>query len=448
MAASSRTLNASGATPAMAQWFAAKEAHPDALVFFRMGDFYELFFADAEAAAAALDIALTHRGEHNGTPVPMCGVPQHAAEAYLARLIRRGFRVAVTEQMEDPKSRIGKAPIRREVVRLVTPGTITEETLLEAGKANLLLGLAQQGRDDIGAAWLDVSTGLFETAALRRADLPSLLGRLEPAEILAPAGLVPGDWDDKRAPEAPPSPPLVARRRLAEAFNVASLDAFGSFTDAEAIAALLAIDYVRATQAGTLPRLARPVPQGSAGLLAMDAATRASLEIHRARDGGSLHTLFGTVQRTLTPAGARLLGDWLAAPLTDPAAIAARQDAWGWLLVEREAAAKLRTALRTAPDIARALGRLSVGRGGPRDLAAVRDGLGAATVAREALGETVSEAGGEVVENTPPPLAGGGWGRGTQPHRRRPLPPTPSRKGRGSPRNLNLDRNLGLLRSP
>ena len=175
MAASSRTPNATGATPAMAQWFAAKEAHPDALVFFRMGDFYELFFADAEAAAAALDIALTQRGEHDGTPIPMCGVPQHAAEAYLARLIRRGFRVAVAEQMEDPKSRPqgrnAKAPLRRDVVRLVTPGTITEEALLEAGRANLLLALAQD-RDGVGAAWLDVSTGLFETAALAQADLP------------------------------------------------------------------------------------------------------------------------------------------------------------------------------------------------------------------------------------------------------------------------------------
>ena len=174
----------------------------------------------------------------------------------------------------------------------------------------------------------------------------------------------------------------MARRRLAETFGVASLDAFGSFTDAEAIAALLAVDYVRATQAGTLPRLARPAPQGRTGLLAMDAATRASLEIHRARDGGALHTLFGTVQRTLTPAGARLLAGWLAAPLTDPAAIAARQDAWAWLVAEREAAGRLRAALRTAPDIARALGRLSVGRGGPRDLAALRDGLRAARAAR------------------------------------------------------------------
>src|SRR3984957_4089698 len=185
-----------GATPAMAQWVAAKEAHPDALVFFRMGDFYELFFSDAEAAAAALDIALTQRGEHNGSPVPMCGVPQHAAEAYLARLIRRGFRVAVAEQMEDPKARTSKAPIRREVVRLVTPGTITEEALLEAGRANLLLGLAQT-RDEVGAAWLDVSTGLFETMALHAKELPGLLGRLEPVEILAPDGLALGDWAEK-----------------------------------------------------------------------------------------------------------------------------------------------------------------------------------------------------------------------------------------------------------
>ncbi|HET7884125.1 MAG TPA: DNA mismatch repair protein MutS, partial [Acetobacteraceae bacterium] len=398
MAASRRTPNAAGATPAMAQWFAAKEAHPDALVFFRMGDFYELFFADAEAAAAALDIALTQRGEHNGTPIPMCGVPQHAAEAYLARLIRRGFRVAVTEQMEDPKARTGKAPIRRDVVRLVTPGTVTEEALLEAGRANLLLALAQS-QDSAGAAWLDVSTGLFETADVAVADLPGLLGRLEPAEILAPERLPLGDWASKRAPDVGAPPPLVARRRLAETFAVASVDAFGAFTDAEAIAAMMAVDYVRSTQAGALPRLARPAPQGQAGLLAMDAATRASLEIHRARDGGSLHTLLGTVQRTLTPAGARLLAAWLASPLADVAPIVDRQDAWVWLGARRDAADRLRAALRSAPDIARALGRLSVGRGGPRDLAALRDGLLAAQAAEAGL-----------VRETPPPLAGGGWG--------------------------------------
>ena len=246
----------------MAQWFAAKEAHPDALLFFRMGDFYELFFADAEAAAAALDIALTQRGEHNGAPIPMCGVPQHAAEAYLARLIRRGFRVAVAEQMEEPKSRTGKAPIRREVVRLITPGTLTEEALLEAGRANLLLALAQ-GPRELGAAWLDVSTGLFETARSGAGDLPGCSAGWSRPRSWRPATLALGDWADKRAPETAPSPPLVARRRLAEAFGVASLDAFGSFADAEAVAALMAIDYVRATQAGTLPRLAHPVAAGS-----------------------------------------------------------------------------------------------------------------------------------------------------------------------------------------
>jgi DNA mismatch repair protein MutS len=178
---------------------------------------------------------------------------------------------------------------------------------------------------------------------------------------------------------------LVARRRLAETFAVANVDAFGTFSDAEAVAALMAVDYVRATQAGTLPRLARPSPQGRAGLLSIDAATRASLEIHRARDGSTMHTLFSTVQWTLTPAGARLLAGWLAAPLTDTAAIAGRQNAWGWLVEERGAADRLRAALRTAPDIARALGRLSVGRGGPRDLAAIRDGLVAARAAEMAL---------------------------------------------------------------
>jgi DNA mismatch repair protein MutS len=374
----------------MAQWFAMKAEYPDALLFFRMGDFYELFFDDAEAAASALDIALTQRGEHAGAPVPMCGVPYHAAEAYLARLIRRGFRVAIGEQMEDPKTRSGKAPIRREIVRLITPGTIVEDALLEGGRANLLLALAHDprvkpGSDGLGAAWLDVSTGLFETAALSATELPALLGRLEPAEILAPATLKLGDSEGKRAPEPVPSPPLVARRRLAEAFGTASLDAFGSFADAEAVAAALALDYVRATQAGTLPRLAHPVPQGRAGTMDVDAATRASLEIQRSRDGGTQHTLLTAVQRTLSPAGARMLAAWLSGPLTDPAAIAARQDAWSWLIANPDAAARLRTALRGAPDIARALARLSLNRGTPRDLAALRDGLSAAQSAGEAI---------------------------------------------------------------
>jgi DNA mismatch repair protein MutS len=384
MTARQRAPDGEGATPAMTQWFAAKEAHPEALVFFRMGDFYELFFADAEAAAAALEIALTERGEHAGRPIPMCGVPAHAAEAYLLRLIRKGFRVAIVEQMEDPKTRTGKGPIRRAVVRLVTPGTLTEEALLEAGRPNRLLALAALG-DRLGAAWIDISTGLFETAELVSADLPALLGRLDPAELLAPDGLALGDWERRRAPGQAASPPAQARRRLAEAFAVASVDAFGSFGDTEASAAVLALEYVRATQAGRLPRLAHPVPLGAAGRMEMDAATRDSLEILCARDGGTVHSLLGAVQRTLTAAGARLLADWLAAPLTDPAAIAGRQEGWGWLLAAPDVAQRIRAALRGAGDIARALARLSLLRGGPRDLAALRDGLVAAAACAAGL---------------------------------------------------------------
>ncbi|WP_158743863.1 DNA mismatch repair protein MutS [Acidisphaera sp. L21] len=357
------------ASPAIAQWLAAKEEQPDALLFFRMGDFYELFFDDAVAAAAALGIALTHRGTHEDKPIQMCGVPIHAAEGYLARLIRRGFRVAVAEQMEAASARVGKGPLRREIVRLVTPGTLTEEALLEGGRANLLLALARVGRE-VGAAWLDISTGLFETEAV--GDLPALLGRLDPAEILAPTDLNLGDYEPRRAPDTLPPPPLAARARVAEAFGAATLDGFGAFTDSEAMAAATALAYVRTTQAGKLPTLSPPAKNESTGALAMDAATRASLEITRARDGSVEHTLLGSVGNTLTAPGARMLADWLSAPLTDPVAIGARQIAWGGLLGEPPATAALRTTLRGAPDATRSLGRLSLGRGGPRDLLAIR----------------------------------------------------------------------------
>lgn len=376
--------SAAGATPAMAQWFAAKADHPDALLFFRMGDFYELFFADAEAASAALDIALSHRGEHGGTPIPMCGVPHHASEVYLARLIRRGFRVAIVEQMEDPKARTGKLPIKREVVRIITPGTITEESLLEAGRPNHLTALAWD-KDGLGAAWVDVSTGVFETTALAASELQALLGRLEPVEVLAPESLDLGEWSAKRSPETVPSTPLIARRRLADTFGTASLDAFGTFSDGEAVAAAMAVDYIRSTQSGSLPRLGRPEPRGQSGALLMDAATRASLEILRSRDGASQHTLFTAVQRTMTAAGARSLAAWLSAPLTDLPTIISRQDAWSWYVANPEAADRLRKILRTVPDMARGLGRLSLNRGTPRDLAAIRDGLNAAVAIAEIL---------------------------------------------------------------
>ena len=356
--------SAEGASPAIAQWFTLKAENPDALLFLRMGDFYELFFADAEAAAAALDIALTKRGEHGGAPIPMCGVPVHAADAYLSRLIRRGYRVAVAEQMELAKGRTGKGPLRRAVVRLVTPGTLTEDSLLEPHRPNLLLALARIG-PALGAAWLDVSTGLFETEALALAALPALLGRLEPAEVLAPDALPLGDWSDRRGPDTPAPAPAAAARQVAGAFGAASLDAFGTFTDAEAVAAAVALAYVQAAGAGTMPRLSRPQPAGSSGQMAMDAATRASLEISRARDGSTAHTLLAAVSRTLTASGSRLLAAWLGGPLLDPAAITRRQDGWSWLLTQPAALAALRAALRGVPDLARALGRLSTGRGTP-----------------------------------------------------------------------------------
>ncbi|MGI4952262.1 MAG: DNA mismatch repair protein MutS [Janthinobacterium lividum] len=381
------TPSAEGASPSMAQWFALKAEQPDALLFLRMGDFYELFFEDAEAAAAALDIALTRRGEHQGLPIPMCGVPVHASEAYLARLIRRGFRVAIAEQMENPKTRTGKAPLRRAVVRLVTPGTLTEDSLLEAHRPNLLLALASAvpAGARLGAAWLDVSTGLFETAAPSLAELPALVGRLEPAEILAPASLPLGDWSGRRGPEPAAGAPAAARRRLAEAFGAADLDAFGNFTDAETVAAVLALDYVQASAAGQMPRLSHPVPQGDATQMMLDAATRASLEITRARDGSASHTLLSATSRTLTAPGARRLATWLSGPLLDPARIAARQDGWSWLLLQPAALARLREALRGLPDLPRALGRLALGRAAPRDIGAVLQGLRAAAAADSAM---------------------------------------------------------------
>ncbi len=319
----------------MAQWFAIKANHEDALLFFRMGDFYELFFADAQAAAAALDIALTARGQHQGLAVPMCGVPVSQAEMYLARLIRRGFRVAIVEQMEDPaaaKARGAKGPLARDVVRLVTPGTLTEESLLEAGRANFCSAVVQMG-EKIGIAWADISTGLFETEATDAAGLASVLGRLDPAEILAPEDIELGLYAARRVTTSRlamslPAGADAARRELAQKFGAASLDAFGVFEDCEAMAAAYVLSYIAATQMGAMPRLSRPASAGAAGQLAMDAATRASLEILNSRSGAEAGSLLGAVKRTVSAAGARLLASWLAAPLYQLDALQNRQTAW------------------------------------------------------------------------------------------------------------------------
>ncbi len=382
---------ADGATPAMAQWFAVKEAHPDALLFFRMGDFYELFFDDAAAASSALSIALTARGTHAGEPIRMCGVPVVSADAYLGRLIRRGYRVAIVEQMEKGPSeggpkRSAKAPLRREVVRLVTPGTLTEETLLEAGRPSLLLAIAiAAGDGGLGIAVADLAAGTIETERVARPDLEALLARVDPAEILAPEGIGLGRFGSRLAPGRLAPPPLAARTRAAAVFGSASLDAFGTFSDPEAMALALAVDYARAAGGGRLPRLAAPVARAEAGHLGIDAATRASLELVRERDGGETHTLLAAVRRTVTAPGERLLAGRLSSPLDDLVALRARQAEWAVLRDEPARAGSVREALRGTPDALRALGRLSLGRASPRDLGAIRGALGAGVAAGRAL---------------------------------------------------------------
>ncbi|MEJ2120694.1 MAG: DNA mismatch repair protein MutS [Alphaproteobacteria bacterium] len=387
------------ATPMMAQYLEVKRAHPDALLFYRMGDFYELFFEDAVAASAALDIALTKRGKHEGEDIPMCGVPVHAADSYLARLIREGFRVAVCEQMEDPaeakKARGSKAVVKRDVVRIVTPGTLTEDTLLDARRHNYLASLAR-AEGGLALAWVDVSTGEISVRTLHEPGLPAALAGLEPGEILvgealAEAPLVKAALADF-APALTPLPTsrfdsANGQRRLETLYKVSSLDAFGAFSRAELAALGALVDYVELTQKGKLPRLAPPRRIEENAVMAIDAATRRNLELTRSLSGERKGSLLAVIDRTVTGAGARLLAGHLATPLTDPAQIAERLDMVGFF-VENEGARKgVRERLKRCPDLERALSRLTVGRGGPRDLAALRDGLAQADPLRLAIAQ-------------------------------------------------------------
>ncbi|HEV8391112.1 MAG TPA: DNA mismatch repair protein MutS [Dongiaceae bacterium] len=385
-------------TPLMAQYLAVKRQHPDALLFYRMGDFYELFFADAEKAAAALGIVLTTRGTHLGEPIKMCGVPIHAAEGYLNRLIRSGFKVAVCEQMEDPaeaKKRGSKSVVRRDVVRVVTPGTLTEDGLLEARSHNYLCALADAA-GTLGLSWVDISTGQFRAQAIERKALPAALARLDPTEILLPERLLMQsdlyelfqEWKSALSPV--PNARFDsenARLRLQNFHKVAALDAFGAFTRAELAAAGAILDYVELTQQGKMPRLSQLARIGAGAILEIDAATRRNLELSRTLSGERQGSLLAIIDRTVTGAGARLLGEWLSAPLTDIAAIAARQDAIGHLLNEGRLREDLRASLKKTPDLERALSRLSLDRGGPRDLAAIREGLAAAAEIKTLCGD-------------------------------------------------------------
>lgn len=371
----------------MAQYLEIKAGWPDALLFYRMGDFYELFFDDAVAAAESLDIALTKRGKHLGEDIPMCGVPVHSHDTYLERLIRKGFKVAVCEQVEDPaeaKKRGSKSVVARAVQRLVTPGTLTEETLLDARAHNYLAALAKLGGEDaFGLAWTDVSTGEFAVTSLALASLGAELARLSPGELLVPETLTDLENLAQSGARLTALPSIrfesgSAERRLKSHLGVSALDAFGSFTRPELGAMGALLDYVELTQVGRMPALMPPRRVAASDTMAIDAATRANLELVKTLQGESAGSLLATIDRTVTGAGARELASRLAAPLTDPAAINRRLDAVEWFFEARDMRRDCRAALKSAPDIARALSRLSLGRGGPRDLAAIRDGLSAA----------------------------------------------------------------------
>ncbi|MFV0302274.1 MAG: DNA mismatch repair protein MutS, partial [Paracoccus sp. (in: a-proteobacteria)] len=393
-------------TPMMAQYLAIRDANPGALLFYRMGDFYEMFFDDAVAAAAALDIALTKRGTHQGQPIPMCGVPVHAAESYLLTLIRKGFRVAIAEQMEDPaeaKKRGAKSVVARDVVRLVTPGTLTEESLLEARRHNFLAAFASV-REDSALAWVDISTGAFQVMDCPLPRLAPELARLAPRELLA----VDGSGLDDLAAEAGAAltdlPPgafdsAAGARRLSALYGVETLDGFGAFTRAELSAMGAIVDYLELTQRGKLPLLRPPMRERAGGSMQIDAATRRNLELTQALSGGREGSLLSAIDRTVTAAGARLLERRIGAPSRDLDLIHARQEAVTALVEDARLSADLREALARVPDMDRALSRLALERGGPRDLAAIRAGLtqGAAIAAR--LPEDTPQVLGEAARN-------------------------------------------------
>lgn len=364
----------------MAQYLALKAQAEGCLLFYRMGDFFELFFEDAKIAASVLDIALTSRGEHGGAPIPMCGVPVHSAESYLARLIRAGCRVAIAEQTETPeeaRKRAGsKALVARDIVRFVTAGTLTEDALLEPRRANVLAAVCAV-RGLAGIAACDISTGRMELEECPPELLPAALARLGATELVMAEEC---GFDLPEAAERP-ARAFDSQRgadRLMALHGVATLDGFGTFSRAMLAAAAGLIDYLEHVGRGSLPLLLPPVVREARAFMAMDEATRASLEILSASGGGRKGSLIEAIDRCVTSAGARLLAEDLAAPLTDLAAIRARLELVSWLHDDPLLRGDLRSVLRAAPDVGRALGRIVAGRGSPRDLGQLRDGLGEA----------------------------------------------------------------------
>lgn len=368
----------------MAQYLDIKAQYPDALLFYRMGDFYEMFFDDAVGAAAALDIALTKRGKHLGDDIPMCGVPAHASEGYLLTLIRKGFRVAVCEQMENPaeaKKRGAKSVVKRDVVRLVTPGTLTEDSLLSARQHNFLAAFAEI-REFGALAWVDISTGEFRVMPCPRARLSPELARIAPREVILSessevelARLVSDLGGDSTPLGRASFDSVQAEKRLGNLFQVGTLDGFGTFTRVEVSAMGAIVDYLDITQKGKLPLLRPPVRETIEQVMQIDAATRRNLELTHALTGGRDGSLLAAIDRTVTAGGARLLERRLSNPSRVLTAIHERLDAITFMVENPHLASSLRTDLRRTPDLDRALSRLALDRGGPRDLAAIRNCL-------------------------------------------------------------------------
>lgn len=371
-------------TPMMAQFLEIKANYQDALLFYRMGDFYEMFFDDAVAAASALDIALTKRGKHMGEDIPMCGVPVRAAEGYFLTLIRKGFRVAVCEQMEDPaeaKKRGAKSVVHREVVRLVTPGTLTEDSLLDARRHNYLAAYSEV-RDQGALAWVDISTGVFHVMSCPRVRLGPELARLAPRELVVTqqseaelAELVTELGISLTALSSASFDSTAAEKRLTELFKVNTLESFGQFSRAENSAMGAIVDWLDITQKGQLPLLRAPMQELAEAAMQIDAATRRNLELTRSMSGGRDGSLLSVIDRTITAGGGRLLERRVSSPSRNLNDIHARQDAVSSMLDQRALMTDLRADLRRCPDMDRAVSRLGLDRGGPRDLTAIRDGL-------------------------------------------------------------------------
>jgi DNA mismatch repair protein MutS len=385
-----------GHTPMMAQYLTIKDRYPDTLLFYRMGDFYELFNDDAIKASETLDITLTKRSKKDGADTPMCGVPFHSYEPYLAKLIRAGFKVAICEQTETPaeaKARAkaegrptSKALVNRDVVRLVTQGTLTEDTLLNARENNYLSALTEIG-GQYGLAWIELSTGAFSVQSISKNNINAAIGRIDARETLLSDRLQESFAELPNKTIQPQSTFNAdnAKKRLESMFGVDTLESFGAFSRAEIAAAGALIDYVERTQIGKMPYLEKPRQVSTGDTLEIDAATRANLELTRTLSGSRKGSLLDTIDRTTTGPGARLLQSWLAAPLTNLDAINARQNRIVCLTQSPDFTDIIREQLKSTPDMERALARLTVGRGGPRDLLMLREGLKNAEILRATI---------------------------------------------------------------